>query len=69
MLPPPPRIDSDQGPLWAGHEVIPKGWPWPDREEWASAAEEAREEALTTRFAGIEASSECSGPVAKMTQG
>jgi 8-oxo-dGTP pyrophosphatase MutT (NUDIX family) len=25
--------------------VIPKGWPWPDREEWMSAAEEAREEA------------------------
>jgi 8-oxo-dGTP pyrophosphatase MutT (NUDIX family) len=25
--------------------VIPKGWPWPDREEWKSAAEEAREEA------------------------
>jgi 8-oxo-dGTP pyrophosphatase MutT (NUDIX family) len=28
-----------------GRWVIPKGWPWPDREEWASAAEEAREEA------------------------
>jgi 8-oxo-dGTP pyrophosphatase MutT (NUDIX family) len=25
--------------------VIPKGWPWPDCEEWISAAEEAREEA------------------------
>jgi len=24
--------------------VIPKGWPWPDCEEWMSAAEEAREE-------------------------
>ena len=29
----------------SGRWVIPKGWPWPDREEWASAAEEAREEA------------------------
>jgi uncharacterized protein len=28
-----------------GRWVIPKGWPWPDREEWMSAAEEAREEA------------------------
>jgi 8-oxo-dGTP pyrophosphatase MutT (NUDIX family) len=28
-----------------GRWVIPKGWPWPDREEWNSAAEEAREEA------------------------
>jgi 8-oxo-dGTP pyrophosphatase MutT (NUDIX family) len=28
-----------------GRWVIPKGWPWPDREEWASAAEEAWEEA------------------------
>jgi uncharacterized protein len=28
-----------------GRWVIPKGWPWPDREEWISAAEEAREEA------------------------
>ena len=28
-----------------GRWVIPKGWPWPDREEWVSAAEEAREEA------------------------
>jgi 8-oxo-dGTP pyrophosphatase MutT (NUDIX family) len=28
-----------------GRWVIPKGWPWPDREEWPSAAEEAREEA------------------------
>ena len=29
----------------SGRWVIPKGWPWPDREDWASAAEEAREEA------------------------
>jgi uncharacterized protein len=28
-----------------GRWVIPKGWPWPDRQEWMSAAEEAREEA------------------------
>jgi 8-oxo-dGTP pyrophosphatase MutT (NUDIX family) len=28
-----------------GRWVIPKGWPWPDCEEWVSAAEEAREEA------------------------
>jgi len=28
-----------------GRWVIPKGWPLPDREEWMSAAEEAREEA------------------------
>ena len=28
-----------------GRWLIPKGWPWPDREEWMSAAEEAREEA------------------------
>jgi 8-oxo-dGTP pyrophosphatase MutT (NUDIX family) len=28
-----------------GRWVIPKGWPWPDREWWMSAAEEAREEA------------------------
>ena len=25
--------------------VIPKGWPWPDREDCVAAAEEAREEA------------------------
>ena len=29
----------------SGRWVVPKGWPWPDREEWVSAAEEAREEA------------------------
>jgi 8-oxo-dGTP pyrophosphatase MutT (NUDIX family) len=28
-----------------GRWVIPKGWPWPDCEEWMGAAEEAREEA------------------------
>jgi uncharacterized protein len=28
-----------------GRWLIPKGWPWPDSEEWMSAAEEAREEA------------------------
>jgi hypothetical protein len=28
-----------------GRWVIPKGWPWPDREWWMSAAEEAFEEA------------------------
>jgi 8-oxo-dGTP pyrophosphatase MutT (NUDIX family) len=28
-----------------GRWVIPKGWPWPDREDWIAAAEEAREEA------------------------
>jgi 8-oxo-dGTP pyrophosphatase MutT (NUDIX family) len=25
--------------------IIPKGWPWPGREDWAAAAAEAREEA------------------------
>ena len=25
--------------------VIPKGWPWPDCDDWIAAAEEAREEA------------------------
>src|SRR5262245_9396383 len=28
-----------------GRWVIPKGWPWPDRDDWLGAAEEAREEA------------------------
>lgn len=28
-----------------GRWVLPKGWPWPDCEEWMGAAEEAREEA------------------------
>jgi 8-oxo-dGTP pyrophosphatase MutT (NUDIX family) len=28
-----------------GRWVIPKGWPRPDREDWLSATEEAREEA------------------------
>ena len=27
------------------HWVIPKGWPWPEREDHLAAAEEAREEA------------------------
>jgi 8-oxo-dGTP pyrophosphatase MutT (NUDIX family) len=25
--------------------IIPKGWPWRDRDDWTAAAEEAREEA------------------------
>jgi len=25
--------------------IIPKGWPWPGRQDWAAAAAEAREEA------------------------
>jgi 8-oxo-dGTP pyrophosphatase MutT (NUDIX family) len=25
--------------------IIPKGWPWPDQQDWATAAAEAREEA------------------------
>jgi 8-oxo-dGTP pyrophosphatase MutT (NUDIX family) len=25
--------------------IIPKGWPWPNRQDWAAAAAEAREEA------------------------
>ena len=28
-----------------GRWLIPKGWPWPDCEEWVTAREEAREEA------------------------
>jgi 8-oxo-dGTP pyrophosphatase MutT (NUDIX family) len=28
-----------------GRWVLPKGWPWPDCEEWMIAAQEAREEA------------------------
>jgi len=34
-------VTSRQTRRW----VIPKGWPWPDREDHVAAAEEAREEA------------------------
>jgi len=35
------RVTSRETRRW----VIPKGWPWPDRENHLAAAEEAREEA------------------------